>query len=66
MPRRIWSDMHRFSGGGVYLNFAGLGEEGQVLAQAAHGPNYARLVELKNKYDPGNLFSLNHNIKPTG
>ena len=26
---------------------------------------YQRLVEIKNKYDPQNLFRLNQNIKPT-
>jgi FAD/FMN-containing dehydrogenase len=63
--RQVWAEMHQFSDGGVYLNFAGLGEENQTLVQAAHGANYARLVELKNTYDTGNLFRLNHNIEPT-
>jgi FAD/FMN-containing dehydrogenase len=48
--------------GGVYVNFISEGEE---RVQAAYGANYDRLVELKNKYDPTNLFSLNQNIKPT-
>ena len=31
---------------------------------ATYGDNYPRLVQIKNKYDPGNLFRLNANIKP--
>ena len=31
----------------------------------AYGPNYERMVQLKNKYDPKNLFRMNHNIKPS-
>ena len=62
--RDFWADMKRFSSGGVYLNFPGLGEEGEDLVRAAYGANYERLVALKNKYDPQNLFRLNQNIKP--
>ena len=54
-----------FSTGQAYLNF--LGDEGTARVKAAYGPaNYDRLVELKNRYDPGNLFRLNQNIKPSG
>ena len=47
----------------VYVN--DLGDEGEERAQSAYGENYARLVALKNTYDPTNLFRLNQNIKPT-
>jgi FAD/FMN-containing dehydrogenase len=63
--RACYSDMRRFSGGGVYLNFPGFLEEGQGLMRDAYGENYGRLVALKNQYDPANLFRLNQNIKPT-
>lgn len=62
--REAWKEMHAFSSGGVYLNFPGLGEEREALVRAAYGDNYARLAELKARYDPGNLFSLNQNIAP--
>ena len=32
---------------------------------SCYGPDYDRLVALKNKYDPTNFFRLNHTIKPT-
>ena len=48
---------------GVYVN--DLGEEGEERVRAAYGENYERLVSLKNKYDPTNLFRLNQNIQPT-
>lgn len=63
--RKVWTQMRQFSDGGVYMNFAGFLEEGEKLLHEAHGENYERLVDLKNKYDPTNLFRLNHNIKPT-
>ena len=54
--------MQPFTAGGVYVNY--LGEEGADRIKAAYGPNYNRLVALKNKYDPTNFFRLNQNIKP--
>ena len=47
---------------GVYVNQ--LGETSEELVRAAYGPNYARLVEIKKKYDPNNVLRLNQNIKP--
>jgi FAD/FMN-containing dehydrogenase len=62
--RGCYSDLRRFSGGGMYLNFPGFLEEGQGLIRDAYGANYERLVALKNEYDPANLFRLNQNIDP--
>lgn len=62
--RSLWHELHAFSNGGVYLNFPGFGEEGEKLVRAGYGANYERLVALKNKYDPSNLFRLNQNIMP--
>ena len=51
--------------GGVYLNF--IGEEGEERIRAAYGEDkYRRLSAIKAKYDPDNLFRLNHNITPAG
>jgi FAD/FMN-containing dehydrogenase len=56
--------MRRFSDGGLYLNFPGMGEEGDAMIRAAYGGNYERLVAIKTKYDPTNVFHMNQNIKP--
>ena len=49
---------------GVYVNY--LGEEDEDRVKAAYGADtYAKLVALKNRYDPHNLFRINQNIKPT-
>jgi hypothetical protein len=63
--RNNWSDLQQFSTGSMYINFPGFGEEGEKLVRAAVGnSNYQRLAKIKAKYDPGNLFRLNQNIKP--
>lgn len=62
--RAVWEEMQRFSTRGSYLNFPGMGEEGEALVRAAYGANYERLRALKRKYDPTNLFSQNQNIDP--
>ena len=63
--REVVEDMRRFSDGGMYLNFPGFLEEGQDMVRETYGENYERLVALKNRYDPANLFRVNQNIKPT-
>jgi berberine-like enzyme/FAD binding domain-containing protein len=47
---------------GAYVNQ--LGETSEELVKMSYGPNYARLVEIKKKYDPNNVLRLNENIKP--
>lgn len=62
--REFWGAMERHSTGGLYLNFAGLGEEKEALVKAGYGANYERLAALKAQYDPTNLFRMNLNITP--
>jgi FAD/FMN-containing dehydrogenase len=50
---------------GVYVNF--LGDEGEARLRAAYpGATWDRLASVKARYDPTNLFRLNHNIPPAG
>lgn len=61
--RSLFEGMKPFSEGKVYVNF--LMDEGQDRVQAAYGTEkYERLVTIKRRYDPGNVFRLNQNIQP--
>ncbi|MGF6770076.1 FAD/FMN-containing dehydrogenase [Paraburkholderia sp. GAS199] len=53
-----------FALGSVYVNF--MTQEESARVSEAYGPNYARLVEVKTRYDPANLFRHNQNIRPAG
>lgn len=61
--REFFESLTPHATGGGYVNF--LTEEEQGRVKTAYGVNYDRLVELKNKYDPTNLFRTNQNIEPT-
>ena len=61
--RETWQAIQPFVPGGVYVNELG-DDEGDDRVRQAYGPNYARLTQIKAKYDPQNLFRLNANIRP--
>jgi hypothetical protein len=54
--------VHPFSAGGSYVNF--VDDEGADRVKTAYGDNYARLADIKKRYDPDNFFHLNQNIPP--
>jgi FAD/FMN-containing dehydrogenase len=60
--RQFFNAAAPFASAGAYVNFM-TEEEGSRVA-AAYGANYPRLVELKRKYDPANVFHMNQNIEP--
>ena len=65
--RELAELMRPFTTGSDYVNQIGLEtDEGFERIKAAYGLNYERLVAVKNKYDPTNLFRHNQNIRPTG
>jgi FAD/FMN-containing dehydrogenase len=62
--KTYWDALHPFSAGGAYVNF--MMDEGDTRVQASYLDHYPRLAAVKQKFDPGNLFRVNQNIKPAG
>jgi FAD/FMN-containing dehydrogenase len=60
--REFFESSAPYASGSVYVNFMTQDEADRIAA--AYGPNYARLVQIKKRYDPENVFHLNQNIKP--
>ncbi len=56
-----WEAVHPYSMGGAYVNM--MMDEGQERVRAAYRGNYERLCQIKAKYDPENVFSVNQNIR---
>lgn len=54
--------LHPHSAGGAYVNF--MMDEGQERVQSTYRDNYGKLASVKAKYDPGNLFRVNQNVRP--
>jgi FAD/FMN-containing dehydrogenase len=60
--KEYWEALHPYSAGGAYVNM--IMDEGQERIRAAYRDNYPRLARIKARYDPGNLFRVNQNIRP--
>jgi FAD/FMN-containing dehydrogenase len=61
--RETFAAMRPHLGTGRWLNYLG-DDQAEDAIRAAYGPNYDRLREIKRRYDPDNVFHLNHNIAP--
>jgi FAD/FMN-containing dehydrogenase len=61
--RDTFAAMQPHFSGGRWLNYLG-DDQAEDAIRAAYGPNYDRLREVKRRYDPDNVFRLNHNVAP--
>jgi hypothetical protein len=61
--RDAWKRIRPFSTGGNYINFQ-TADDDEERIWATYGANFDRLVEVKKKYDPDNVFRSNRNIAP--
>jgi len=58
----LFNDLEPYAADGVYVNY--LADEGKEKARSAYGLHWEKLRSLKEKWDPENLFRMNHNIPP--
>ncbi|MGI8600711.1 MAG: FAD-binding oxidoreductase [Chitinophagaceae bacterium] len=58
-----FAQLQAYSGGRIYANYMSI--PGGLTAKAVFGTNFSRLVQVKKKYDPNNIFHLNQNILPS-
>ena len=61
--RDTFAALRPYFADGRWLNYLG-DDQADDAIRAAYGPNYDRLREIKGRYDPENVFHLNHNIRP--
>jgi berberine-like enzyme len=63
---RVAEEMRPYETGATYVNFLGLGDWTPERTRASYSPeDWERLVEIKDRYDPDNLFRFNRNIPPS-
>lgn len=62
--RDAWQRQRPFATGRTYINFQ-TADDSQERVRASYGANYARLVDIKRRYDTGNLFRVNRNVVPS-
>ena len=63
--RDAWQRFKHFSTGGNYINFQ-TADEDEERIRASYGKNFDRLVAIKRRYDPDNVFRTNRNIDRSG
>jgi FAD/FMN-containing dehydrogenase len=60
--RTVFEDLHQYSRGKPNFNFPGVEDDMKSFVSAAFAEQYERLVRVKRKYDPANVFRVNQNI----
>ncbi len=63
--RAMFDAVHPYSGGSSYINFQTEDEGDERVRQSYPAEIYERLVEVKDRYDPTNMFCFNKNIQPS-
>ena len=64
--RRVADATRPFQTGDTYVNFMELEGASTERVKAAYAPeDFERLIALKDRYDPQNVFRFNRNIAPS-